>query len=60
MTAQNAQSFGCFSADQKWTISDRLLPQIDVKYTLQNLKLHSRLTSCLKEGPRMIILLNTF
>ena len=51
MTAQNAQSFGCFSADQNWTISDPLLPQIDKKYTLQDLKLHYRLTSGLKEGP---------
>ena len=51
MTAQNAQSFGCFSADQKWTITDPLLPQIEEKYTLQNLKLHSMLTSGLKEGP---------
>ena len=47
MTPQNAQSFGCFTPEQKWSIDDELLPEIDSNYKLHDFVCHAKLSMLL-------------
>ena len=44
MTPQTAQSFGCFTQEQEWSIADELLPEIDSTYELHDFLCHANLS----------------